>query len=179
MDNIILGLLLMQGRTIYQLRERIHKGLNLIYSSSTGSIQAAIKKLLQRGYIQYEELEEGGKRKKIYRITQNGRQHFTQWINSPIEGQSSKNPELAKVYFMGFANPENRIANIRQYIALLKQQAQILDAICEEATQIVVPEEHKEILHYQHMSALYGRDFVRFNIRWFENLLNEMRSGAL
>ncbi len=179
MDNIILGLLLMQGRTIYQLRERIHKGLHLIYSSSTGSIQAAIKKLLHCGYIHYEEIEEGGKHKKIYRITQRGRQHFEEWINSPMEGQSAKNPELAKVYFMGFASPENRIASIRQYIALLKQQAQILDAICEEATQIVVSEEHKEILHYQHMSALYGRDFVRFNIRWFENLLNEMRSGAL
>ena len=44
MDNIILGLLLMCNRTIYQLRERIDKGINLMYSSSMGSIQAAIRK---------------------------------------------------------------------------------------------------------------------------------------
>ena len=55
MDNIILGLLLLSSRTIYQLRERIDKGLNMMYSSSMGSIQAAIKKLLNCGYIQYEE----------------------------------------------------------------------------------------------------------------------------
>ncbi len=43
MDNIILGLLLLESRTIYQLRERIRKGMDLMYSSSMGSIQAAIK----------------------------------------------------------------------------------------------------------------------------------------
>lgn len=34
MDNIILGLLLMDNRTIYQLRERIDKGINLMYITS-------------------------------------------------------------------------------------------------------------------------------------------------
>jgi hypothetical protein len=46
MENIILGLLLMCNRTIYQLRDRIDKGIKLMYSSSMGSIQEAIKKLL-------------------------------------------------------------------------------------------------------------------------------------
>ena len=43
MDHIILGLLMLSNRTIYQLRIRIDKGLNIMYSS-TGSIQATIKK---------------------------------------------------------------------------------------------------------------------------------------
>ena len=66
MDNIILGILLLSSRTIYQLRERIGKGLNMMYSSSMGSIQAAIKNLVNCGYIQYEETVENGKYKKIY-----------------------------------------------------------------------------------------------------------------
>ena len=104
MEHIILGLLLLSSRTIYQLRERIHKGLNLMYSSSMGSIQAAVKKLLKNGYISYEEAVENGKYKKIYSITDNGKQYFFQWINSPLEIQNAKNPELAKVYFMGFCD---------------------------------------------------------------------------
>ena len=39
MENIILGLLLLQSRTIYQLRKRINDGLNLMYSCSMGSIK--------------------------------------------------------------------------------------------------------------------------------------------
>ena len=83
MDNIILGLLLMCNRTIYQLRERIDKGINLMYSSSMGSIQAAIRKLLNCGFISYEEIVDNGKYKKVYCITESGRQYFFEWINAP------------------------------------------------------------------------------------------------
>ena len=108
MDYVILGILLLGNRTIYQLRERIDKGLNLMYSSSMGSIQAAIKKLLDGGYIQYEETVEKGKYKKIYSLTDSGKQRFFEWVNSPIGAYHTKSPELAKMYFMGFSDEQNR-----------------------------------------------------------------------
>ena len=43
MDHIILGLLLLSNRTIYQLHERIEKGLHMMYSSSMGSILSVVK----------------------------------------------------------------------------------------------------------------------------------------
>ena len=116
MDNIILGLLLLSSRTIYQLRERIDKGLNMMYSNSMGSIQAAIKKLLNCGYIQYEEAVENGKYKKVYSITDSGKQNFIEWVSTPMEIQGSKNPELAKLYFMGFSTKEKREAGLQEYI---------------------------------------------------------------
>lgn len=179
MDYIILGLLLMQSRTIYQLQQRISQGLNLMYSSSLGSIQAAIKKLLNSGYIRYEEVVESGKYKKNYLITEGGKQHFFEWINKPIEGQSFKSPELVKVYFMGFADKVNREASIQQYLTYLNEQYCILEAICEDAKNIPVTEENKDILHYQMTSAFYGRDLMKFNIDWYEGLLNKMRSGEI
>lgn len=117
MENIILGLLLLQARTIYQLRKRINDGLNLMYSCSTGSIQAAIKKLLRNGYISVNEITESGKSKKIYSITDSGKNYFDIWLNSPIDNGSAKNPELSKIYFWGFAEKETRIKVIENHIA--------------------------------------------------------------
>lgn len=179
MDNIILGLLLMCDRTIYQLRERINKGINLMYSSSMGSIQAAIKKLLNCGYINYEEMIDNGKYKKVYCITESGKQHFFEWINTPIEEQRPKSPELAKVYFMGFSDKKNRETSVQQHLVFLKEQYSVLEAICEEVKNIDVSEEHKDILNYQFVSALYGKDLIKFNIDWFENLLGKMRNGEI
>lgn len=179
MDNIILGLLLMCNRTIYQLRERINKGINLMYSSSMGSIQAAIKKLLNYGFIDYEEIIDNGKYKKIYCITESGRQHFFEWINAPIEEQSPKSPELAKVYFMGFSDKKNRETIIQQHLMFLNERYNALAAICEDAKNIEISEEHKDILNYQLVSALYGKDLIKFNIDWFENLLRKMRNGEI
>lgn len=179
MDYIILGLLLLQSRTIYQLQQRISQGLNLMYSSSLGSIQAAIKKLLNCEYIRFEEVVENGKYKKVYLITESGKQHFLEWVNKPIEEQSIKSPELVKVYFMGFSDRVNREASIRQYLTYLNEQYCILEAICEDAKNIPVTEENKDILHYQTVSAFYGRDLMKFNIDWYEGLLTKIRSGEI
>lgn len=176
MENIILGLLILSSRTIYQLRERIAKGLNLMYSSSMGSIQAAVKKLLNCGYIQYEEVVENGKYKKIYSITDSGRKHFFEWVNTPMSIQSSKNPELAKLYFMGFSAEENREEILERYILQLQEQYHILDVICKDGENISIPDEHKDIGFYQLEAARYGRDFMLFNMEWYQKLLNEMRN---
>ena len=179
MDNIILGLLLMCNRTIYQLRERIDKGINLMYSSSMGSIQAAIRKLLNCGFISYEEIVDNGKYKKVYCITESGRQHFFEWINAPIEEQSPKSPELAKVYFMGFSDKKNREISIQQHLIFLNEKYNVLSAICEEAENIKISEENKDILNYQFVSALYGKELIKFSIDWFESLLRKMRNGEI
>lgn len=179
MDHIILGLLLLDSRTIYQLRERISKGMNLMYSSSMGSIQAAVKKLLNYGYISYEEGVENGKYKKIYSITDSGKRYFLEWINSPIETQSTKNPELVKVYFMGFSDKASRKSNIEKYLSRLTEQYHALKTICEEVNSIKVMDEHKDIVFYQLAAARYGRDFMKFNIEWYKNFINEMENEKL
>lgn len=178
MDNIILGLLLLQSRTIYQLRDRINKGMHLMYSSSMGSIQAALKKLLDCGYIDYEETIENGKYKKIYSVTDSGRDHFHVWVNGSIEARSVRNPELTKVYFMGMSERNGREANLEKYIIHLKEQYEALKLICEEAESISVPAEYEDIVFFQFAAARYGRDFMQFNIEWYEKLLDEVRNKS-
>lgn len=176
MDNIILGLLLLCNRTIYQIRDRIDKGMNMMFSSSMGSIQAAIKKLYNNGYIDFEEKVENGKYKKIYYITDSGRQRFFEWVNSPMESQCGKSPELAKVYFMGFADNESRIVSVQKHLDFLREQYALMKEICDNANEIEVPDEFKAVFDYQYASALYGRDMIKFSIDWFENLLIKIRS---
>ena len=64
----------------------------------------------------------------------------------------------------------------RDYISKLKEQYNVLNAICKEAENVKVPDEHKEILYYQLTAARYGRDFMKFNIEWYQKLLDEMRN---
>ncbi len=179
MDNMILGLLLLCNRTVYELRERIDKGLNLMYSSSMGSIQAAIKKLLKSRYIDYEEIVAQGKYKKVYHITESGKQAFLAWVNAPMEEQGIKCPGLVKLYFMGFCDQKNREASLESYLLLLKEQQRALTIICEEAKQIAVTQENQEILNYQMASACYGKAFYQFQIDWFEKLLSKVRNKEL
>ena len=61
----------------------------------------------------------------------------------------------------------------------LKEQFNVLATICDNVKNIDVLEEHKDILNYHFVSALYGKDIIKFNIDWFENLLEKMRNGEI
>lgn len=174
MEYIILGLLLLQPRTIYQLRKRINSGLNLMYSCSTGSIQAAIKKLLRGGYIAVEGVAEGGKLKKLYSITEAGGSHFNLWVNSPVDSGAPKYPELTKVYFMGLSEKDKRAELIESRIADLRKSYAELTAICKEGERLSSEAPANEVLYYQLQTARYGRDLVRFNIEWYNALLKDI-----
>ena len=51
MENIILSLLLIKSMTIYEIRAFIQKNLSTVCSDSMGSIQSAIKKLIEKACI--------------------------------------------------------------------------------------------------------------------------------
>ena len=115
-----------------------------------------------------------GKYKKTYIITDSGKRCFFEWVNSPFEVQNIKNPELVKVYFMGFSDKTSRRGNIEKYLSHLTEKYHVLNAICEEAQNVNITEENKDIIFYQLSAARYGRDFMKFNIEWYKKLINEM-----
>ena len=93
-----------------------------------------------------------------------------------------KFPDLSKVYFMGFSQQKNRSEIIQAHISELSNKYQSLMLICSDAElfQSSAEYEHldkqaKDIIFYQLASARFGRDFMSFTIKWYENLLSEMR----
>ena len=173
MDHMILGLLILKPRSLYELQQCMEAGLHLMYSSSPGSIQAALKKLLNAGFIEFQEETQGRRKKKVYSITASGREDFRIWVSSPMKTGSARDPELGKLYFMGLSDKESRIQNLREGIESLRQPYAVLSAIVSQGETMQVPPEAEEILHYQLASARFGRDFIRFQIDWYESFLKE------
>lgn len=40
-------------------------------------------------------------------------------------------------------------------------------------------DENKDILHYQFTATRYGKDFMKFNIEWWQKLLDEMKGSKI
>ena len=122
MEYIILGLLLFKPMTVYEIRIYIQKNLTTICSDSLGSIQIAIKKLLNKGYITTKEYLERGLVKKKHSITSLGVEHYKEWVGSPINIAKMTNMEESKLYFLGTASKEKRVSFLKSYISSLKEQ---------------------------------------------------------
>ena len=129
MENILLSLLLIKSMTIYEMKMFIEKYLNTVCSSSLGSLQVALKKLVQSEKVTIFEYEERGLLKKEYKINEIGVQQFLAWIQTPMNWNKAKNMEESKFFFLGMLPKEKRIEMLLKLIEDLKKDQQSLEQI--------------------------------------------------
>jgi len=208
MDKVILGMLMLSRLTLYQMKAIIKQNFWAFCSDSTGSIQAALKKLLAAGMISFVEYVEKSINKKRYSITQTGRAAFMAWLLTPIDLNAS-GMEFGKLLFMGFVPIDKRIALIdaviikaeQEYAAHVTLQAQINEISMDDtyAETVKCWEDDTEyrdgvraaterdddvtniddIAFYQKAALQYGIDYMKFDIEWFKKLKIEMESGGI
>lgn len=195
-EKIILGLLMMRGMTIYEIKGVINTKLESMCSSSSGSIHSAIRKLMEKEAIACQE--EGNL--KVYFITKVGREIFEQWIHEPMIVDKKRDIELSKLFFIGLANPSRREDLMKSYIINLKKQLEKLEqlqsanivgdkeleeetntlfngrnrneqGICKVFYERSKEDISKDIYNYQMITLQHGIDLAKFEIEWYQKLL--------
>jgi len=187
MDKLILGLLLLKKLTVYEIRALIQLNFQPMCSDSLGSIQAAIKKLLDADMVTFSEYVEKSVNKKRYSITDKGRKAFMAWLHVPPNISGAKNMELGKLLFMGMLDSEEIYSLIGDIIVQLESDLNAMlavkAAISDEGKQQVfaywnrdleyfgeVAKKAGAIDEFQELTLQYGIDLARFNVEWFKQL---------
>ena len=179
MEYLILGLLLLAPMTGYELQRFIKQNLALICSSSAGSVQTALAKLEREGRVAAAEAMEGRRRKKTFTITEAGRQAFAAWVAQPMQAGRVKNMELARLFFLGLARPDQRAAAIRDYIRQMEETGAVLAAIREQFRQaqagpLPPGRDWDEVFRFQGYTLAYGIAAAEFERQWYGRLLKEL-----
>lgn len=179
MEHLILGLLLLAPMTGYELQRFIRQNLSLICSHSAGSIQAALTKLEREGFAVSDETATGRRRKKTYSITAAGRQAFSDWVTRPMQAGKVKNMELARLFFLGMADPAQRLEAIRDYLRQTEQMQAVLQTIRErfrqaQAGALPPDRDWQNIFRFQGYALEYGIAAAQFERDWYARLLKEL-----
>lgn len=204
MDKIILGLLMIKQLTIYELRSIIETNFTSMCSNSMGSIQAAIKKLLELEMIVYEEFVENSVNKKFYTLTDAGRTSFLDWVQTAMLAGKMKDMELSKLFFMGFVPQQKRLALIESHLTELKKEREQLESIQgqdENAGKLEYlayieknPAQKKhlmlatgqsdvqngadDIINFELLTLQLGIDRINFEIDWFAKLRDKLANKS-
>lgn len=179
MEYLILGLLTLAPMTSYALQQFIKQNLSLICSHSAGSVHTALAKLVREGYVTAKERTEGKRRKKVFSITEPGQAAFAAWVAQPMQADRVKNMELARLFFLGLAKPEERLAAIRDYVRQMEETQAVLRAIQARFRQIqegpLPPgRDWGPIFRFQGYTIAYGIAAAEFEQTWYRHLLCEL-----
>lgn len=179
MEYVVLGLLMLRSFTLYDLNKAFEQGVSLFYSASYGSLQFAVKKLLQGGYIAVEERQENGRNKKIYSITENGRTLFLDWMrDGELTSNKLETVALTKLYFLGIMEQRaDKRLILQRIIEAIRRSEEELVQLDKQLSQQEVPAPYREIGRYQMKCLDYGIQTYRFSRTWFEAALEELDSS--
>jgi DNA-binding PadR family transcriptional regulator len=122
----ILGLLHYRPMHGYRIKEHIERNFGHMWSINYGQIYPNLKKMLHEGLVSMsEEVCEGekGPPRKLYAITEKGREAFLEWLAATPEGGIVlRDPFLMRFVFFGFGEKRRSLEIIDAQLAAWERQ---------------------------------------------------------
>lgn len=181
MAYVVLGLLIMFGpQTIYSVNKFFAAGISLFYAASLGAIRQSLQRLLADGWVVVEDQPDGKRMKRVYTVTPDGVKAFRAWMTGPIDDRRLETVALSKLYLLG-ALPDraDRVAALESIVRRARADEAALLAIAPAVAQAEVPEEFREIAHYQRLTLDYGLRSHALGREFFEQALAREQAGAI
>lgn len=130
---VVLGCLAAGPATPYDLKQAVTEGVGYFWTFPHSQLYSEPARLAQAGLVT-EQREEAGRRRRVFSITEAGRQALEEWLGDP----ASDLPEirdigLLKLFFADNTGPEHVVALARRQSELHGQRLKLYEALSEVA----------------------------------------------
>jgi DNA-binding PadR family transcriptional regulator len=95
----VLGLLSWGPRSGYDLKQSVDRTIRHFWAASYGQIYPELKKLEAEGWIAGKEAARGGRSRRVYRITAQGRRELERWLHGEETRIELRDESLLRLFF--------------------------------------------------------------------------------
>jgi PadR family transcriptional regulator, regulatory protein AphA len=169
---VILGLLTFEPRSGYGLKKEIESSVGYFWQESFGQLYPSLRKLEASGLIEVQAHGSGGRGKKVYRITEEGRAVLRRWLEEPPEPQPVRNELLLKLFLGGNVSPQILVRHLEEARDHYRGLSRTYDRIARELDSIPEPT-REDILG--RLTLSFGLHRVRAGAAWAEEALERLR----
>jgi len=176
----LLTLLARAPATGYELGQRLDRPVGYFWTAQHSQIHAELHRLSEAGLAGWEAAPGPGPReKKIYSITEAGRDALSDWVGQPPGAQPVRNEMLLKAYTMWAAEPDaarRLFAGRREtHLRRLADYQEIWDRITRAHEGGVPPRTHPDFGSY--VTLRLGIDQERESATWCTWVLDLIGTG--
>jgi DNA-binding PadR family transcriptional regulator len=176
----LLALLARRPSSGYELSQRAHRPLGHFWTAQHSQIHGELTKLTEAGAVTWVAVPGPGPRaKKIYSITESGRDALTAWVTRPPAPAPARNELLLKAYAMWTADPERARELFTTQLNSSREQLAEYEAAWDRVTGDhpggVPARTHVDFGNY--VTLRFGIDAVRTTVEWCSWVI-ELLDGA-
>ncbi len=172
----ILGLLAEEPRSGYDIKKEVEERLSHFWSESFGHIYPMLRRLRKRELVEQKvERQEGRPDRKVYSITEEGRQALEAWFAEPSPPQRPRNELLLRIFMGRFADPEHLIRDVRAQRESFDAALAQLRAVQAHLDQAEEP--HPDQLYWE-LTLDYGLRALEALTEWGQEAESKLRQLA-
>lgn len=128
--NAILGLLVRESLTGYDLTKKFDSTIGFFWSAKHSQIYPELANLTQEGLVTFELVTQTSKpNKKVYTITDAGREALNEWMHTPRERRAVKDPLLMRAWIVGIVDPELAIGQLKEALVEYEQRCEVFKQV--------------------------------------------------
>lgn len=123
LKHALLGFLSYQPMTGYDLKQHFDRSIYYFWNAKLSQIYPTLNQMREDGWLTMEvDYQEDRPNRKVYHITDAGRDEFQRWQQEPTGVSSIRVPFMIKVFFGGQLGKEDMLAQLRHQMRLHQEQ---------------------------------------------------------
>jgi PadR family transcriptional regulator, regulatory protein AphA len=180
LEYAILGFLNYRPYSGYDLKKFFDTSVRHFWPADQSQIYRTLSRMNENGWVEIEVIpQESRPARKVYHITETGRQELRNWLVAPLPGGENRSAEMIQVFFAAQLSDEEVLAIFERTAALmragLEHYAQIPRELAAYAEYTTSPRE----FFFWMLTLDIGIHTLQSNLTFVENLIQRVRSGEL
>lgn len=174
LPHIILGMLRKRSKSGYDLKKELETVIHYFWDADISRIYRTLGDMQKKGWVEFETvIQEDSPNKKVYSLTDAGRNELRTWLAEPGKATSTHNPFLAQLHFSGEIPVEAQLHVMQVRLETLHEEILELEKrISNLNMPVPLPENALQSGMTREMFSLeYGLRKYQFEIEWTENII--------
>ncbi len=164
---VVLGLLSQGPRSGYDIKTVVDRSTRFFWAASYGQIYPELKRLEQEGLVEGEDQPRGGRGRRVYKLTEAGRQALVEWLLGTTTTVELRDESLLRLFFADNLPREDAVLLLEGRKLGHESYLELLRAI--DARPGKDPDFVELVLRW-------GIDFHEWGARWCDEQLKLLRS---
>jgi PadR family transcriptional regulator AphA len=164
---VVLGLLSMRPRSGYDIKTVVDRSTRFFWAASYGQIYPELKRLEEEGLIEGEDVPNGGRERRVYKLTPAGHDALQEWLFGSTVTVELRDESLLRLFFAD-ALP------LEQALLLLEGRRRGHEQYLETLREIQALPGGKDPT-FVDLVLNWGIDFNEWGAQWCEQQLRRLR----
>jgi PadR family transcriptional regulator, regulatory protein AphA len=178
LPHALLGLIQYKPATGYDLKTTFKNSIHFFWNAALPHIYRTLKQMEGQGWIASTiEYQDGKPSRKVYQVTEAGRQELSHWLDEPLEMPEPRSPLLVKVFFGNQMAPDRFREHLERWRA---HHVEVLQKFQKEVPPVIEKYSAKAggggDSYYWRLTLDFGRRQARMVIDWCDQALKDLEA---